>query len=264
MGENRPHITTSTVRTIIAKEVYDINILPRNETKLREGYIKWGISKEDLNRQRNWWYRDGNKILKLSDPTEVPNGWYKWAETNPGDIPGPSNPPLPTDPPPSEWQPPVWSPGVMCPDGSPPSPVDELGTKEYMLYMDDNTLYIRYWEPCAPDGPGYQTILPKATVLSSKTEIVAQGELFPPPGPTNENIDFQEFVLGNKDVVVDTPLTIHSSVRFNAHILRPASEIPMIGRNGEYYYQNDTPITGQATISFARELQIGDYIIITY
>jgi hypothetical protein len=50
----------------------------------------------------------------------------------------------------------------------------------------------------------------------------------------------------------------------NAHILRPASSLATVGINGEYFYKNNVPVAGQSTVTFARDLQIGDYIIVIF
>jgi len=266
MGDKRPHITISTIKSIVDKEIYNLNIAPKNMSLIREGYLVWEKRDTDADGNRYWWYRDGKEVINLGSPEKVPFKWYLYPELKPGDIVGPSVPPNPaTDPPMDEWMPKVWSPGGTCPDGSIPVPADKtVNDKEYMLYMQDSTLFIRHWEPCAPLGPAYITELPKASVLSAKVEIVAASETFPPPGPDNTSISYQKWAPALRTIIVDTNLTVHSSVRFNAHILRPAVSLAEVGVNGEYQYQNDTPISGNSTVTFARDLQVGDYIVLTF
>jgi hypothetical protein len=66
-------------------KIYDPN-------KIQEGFIQWDPMPEAISNARYYRYRDGNKIFKLGDPSQVPFDGYLYASPPPGSI-DPNKPP---------------------------------------------------------------------------------------------------------------------------------------------------------------------------
>ena len=150
-----------------------------------------------------------------------------------------------------------------------------------MTFIDSGAFYIKYWDPKVqnPDGTwgNYKTELPKASVLDQKIEFVYNDETETPyndPTLTKAPIYYRHVpstsLIKNSngddlyEVIVNTPLSIHSAVRYNSHILRTSTGIPSVGLTGEYFYENHKPIAGQATIYLARQPQVADWTTVMF
>ena len=318
-------------KSVIYEAIYQTNIVtPEGLGNLREGYLQWGKNIYTKEGYRYWWYRDGDKIYKISSLQASPQP-YIWYGNNPSPPPGapPTYANVPTG---GNWNvvttgsPPPTSPATLVsstPHGLIPgdnifitstdgtsysgkvnSVTDSLniitdithgallghpalqvhkndGHSGYITYIDNGTLYIKYWDPTIQNADGsfgnYRVELPKAAVLDQKIEFVFGNETettytdptLPKAPLYYRHIPVASGVTNSKgedlyDIVVNTPLSIHSAVRYNSHILRAATGIPGIGVNGEYFYENDKPQSGQSVITIARQPQVADWASVMF
>ena len=190
------------------------------------------------------------------------------------------------------------NPGQLPPPNTPMDPANAYliyPHSGYVTFIYNGTLYIKYWDPTVlnPDGSygNWKTVLPKAAILDQKVEYIYDTETeFPDPTqppPAGEVPIYKKHVpsqvmdaagapilntLGEAlyQTILTTPLSVHSAVRYNAHIMRVAvnpsgtNDIRDAGVFGEYVYENNQPTAGQSILTIARKPQVGDFLVVMF
>lgn len=94
MSKNKGQYNLGQTKALIDKEIYDFQIFDPLGDKIKESYIQWEQVTQDKVTflHRYFRYRDGDKILRLGDPSQVPFDGYLYTSPVPGAI-DPDKPP---------------------------------------------------------------------------------------------------------------------------------------------------------------------------